>query len=36
MILEVQPNTRQIHEGLDTGLAELLRVTNTRSLKNER
>ena len=36
MILEVETNTRKIDKRLDTGLAELLWVTDTRALKDER
>jgi len=35
MILEVKTDTWQIDERLDTSLAELLRVANTRSLEDE-
>jgi hypothetical protein len=35
MILEVQTNTREVDERLDTGLAKLLWVTDTRALKDE-
>jgi hypothetical protein len=36
MVLEVETNTRKIDKRLDTSLAELLRVTDTRSLENKR
>jgi hypothetical protein len=36
VVLEVQPNTRKINKRLDTSLSELLWVTNTRALKDER
>lgn len=36
MVLEVETDTRKVNQGLDAGLAELLWVTNTRSLKDER
>jgi hypothetical protein len=36
VILEVETNTRKIDKRLDTDLAELLWVTNTRALKDER
>ena len=35
MVLEVQTNTWEVHFGLDTGLLELLRVTNTGPLENQ-
>lgn len=36
MVLEVQPDTRQVNEGLDASFAKLLRVTNTGALEDER
>jgi hypothetical protein len=36
VILEVETNTRKINKRLDTSLAKLLWVTDTRALKNER
>jgi hypothetical protein len=36
MILEIETNTRKIDKRLDAGLAELLWVTDTRALKDER
>jgi hypothetical protein len=36
MILEVETNTRKIDKRLDTGLAKLLWVTDTRALEDER
>ena len=33
--MEVKSDTRQVDQGLDTSLAELLRVTNTGALKNK-
>jgi hypothetical protein len=36
VVLEVKTNTRKIDEWLDAGLAELLRVADTRALKDER
>jgi hypothetical protein len=36
VVLEVKTNTGKIDEGLDTGLAKLLWVTDTRALENER
>jgi hypothetical protein len=33
MVLEVETDTGEVYEGLDTGLAELLWVTNTRALE---
>ena len=36
MILEVAANAGKIHEWLDSNAAELLRVTNSRSLEDER
>lgn len=35
MVLEVEANTWQVNQRLDAGLAELLRVTNARALKDE-
>lgn len=36
MVLEVTTNAREVHNGLDASLAELLRVTNTRALEDQR
>jgi hypothetical protein len=36
MILEVQPDTWQVNEGLHASLAKFLRVTNTGALEDER
>lgn len=36
MVLEVATNTREVHDRLDSGLAELLGVTNTRALEDQR
>jgi hypothetical protein len=35
VVLEVETNTRQVHERLDAHLAELLWVTDTRALEDE-
>jgi hypothetical protein len=35
MVLEVETDTGEVYEGLDTGLAELLWVTNTRALEDQ-
>lgn len=36
VVLEVQTHTREVDERLDTSLSELLRVSDTRALENER
>ena len=35
MVLEVEANTGEIHKWLDTSLAELLGITNTRALEDQ-
>jgi hypothetical protein len=36
VVLEVEADTREVDDGLDTNFAEFLWVTNTRSLENKR